>query len=285
MNIHQLNTNHMTKYLIKLTILISLLAAVSCTKLTEKDAIATYSSGSVTQKDLLNQLNILKSQNNKLKDISVKSLSDKQKKFLVNEIILRKISSGRSKNFNLHKTDDYKSAMTNFSDNLLQKKLYIKLAQEATNEEFIKENYQKLKSKLSDKKDYKIAVIIVNTEKEAKGLRYRLKKNKKLFNYFASKKSIDKALAKNKGVVDYSNETTISPTIISNIKNFKTGQISKPINLGKKWALIKFIDKRDAAIKSFKESKSQLSQSMATQAIKTFTDNALKEAKITMINN
>ena len=87
-------------------------------------------------------------------------------------------------------------------------------------------------------------------------------------------------MAKNKGVIDYSNETTIATPIVKEISKLSTNQISAPINLGQNWALVKLLGKRKAVIKSYQESKNSIAKSLAAKAIRRFNDELIKDSKL-----
>ncbi len=270
------------KNTIKKFALIPLLMSFSCVNSNDSNIVATYNDGKIYRKDLQQQVDKLKSGNKNLANLTVESLTAAQKESIVKDIVIAKAASKKAKKMNL---DDelFAKSVESFSNNLLQTKLYVKLAEDATKDQIIKKKYDELRSQLVNKKDFKIAVIILENQEKANNIRKRIKKNYKLFNYFASNKSIDKNLAKNKGVIDFTNETAIAPAIISEVIKLKKYEVSQPINLGDKWAIIKLLDQRDAKIISFEDSKARLSKSLAIKAIKDFTDTVVKESNLKIL--
>lgn len=266
----------------KFAILPSLLILFSCVNTDSSNLVATYNNGKIYQKDLQNHIDKLKLNNKKLASLTVDSLTSSQKESIIKDIVITKTVTKKAIKLSLD-DESFTKSVENFSNNLLKTKLYLKIVEDATKNEIVKKKYDELKSQLANKKDFKIAIIILENQEEAVNIRKRLRKNYKLFNYFATKKSIDKTLANNKGVIDFTNETAIASTIILEIKKLKKYQISQPINLGNKWALVKLLDQRDAKIISFENSKQQLSKSLGIAAIKEFTDNAVKESELKML--
>lgn len=266
----------------KFAILPSLLILFSCVNTDSSNLVATYNNGKIYQKDLQNHIDKLKLNNKKLASLTVDSLTSSQKESIIKDIVITKTVTKKAIKLSLD-DESFTKSVENFSNNLLKTKLYLKIVEDATKNEIVKKKYDELKSQLANKKDFKIAIIILENQEEAVNIRKRLRKNYKLFNYFATKKSIDKTLANNKGVIDFTNETAIASTIILEIKKLKKYQISQPINLGNKWALVKLLDQRDVKIISFENSKQQLSKSLGIAAIKEFTDNAVKESELKML--
>lgn len=270
------------KNTIKKFALLPILISFSCVNSNDSNLIATYNDGKIYRKDLQERVDKIKSGNKKLARLTVESLTNPQKESIVKDIVIAKKAAKKAKKMNLD-DESFAKSVENFSNNLLQTKLYVKLVEDATRDEIIKKKYDELKLQLVDKKDFKIAIIILENQEKASNIRNRLKKNYKLFNYFATKKSIDKNLAKNKGVIDFTNETAMAPVIVSEIKKLKKYQTSQPIDLGNKWAIIKLLGQRDAKIISFEDSKAQLSKSLAISAIKEFTDSAVKDSNLQML--
>ncbi len=272
--------------------LIAIATTVSCS-LVNKDVaakkddtvVATYSGGKITQSHLEKEINRIKSQNPKAANVTLSNLPTSQKELLIKEIILKEAAFKEAKKLDLDDEKEYVDAIYQFEATILQKQLYLKLIKDATTDEKIKAKYDDLVGKNKNKEDFKLGFILLKNKKEASKISKRLRNNPNSFSYYAKTKSLDKASKKNKGVLDYSIESSFPKNIIEIAKGLKKGKISKPFAIADKWGIIKLINKRPAQIKSFEKSKAALLQNMALKAIKDFNDESLKKAKINLIVN
>lgn len=277
-----------SKFILKsLLVFVTPIVLMSCSsskdsKLSKEKTVivATYKGGEVTKMQINYELKKLAAKNPKIASITFESLPTNQKELLVKEIVLRKAAVKQAKKYDLDEEELYLQAYDIFESTILQKQLYSKLAMEATTDEKLKIKYDELVDKIKDKKDFKLGLIIVATKAEADKISVKLKKKPNNFSYYVKTKSIDNSSKKNKGVLDYSIESSFPKNITKIVKNLKKNEVSKPIAIGGKWAIIKFIDKRKAKIKSFKDSEQALVKILTSEAIKDFNDKALKKAKI-----
>lgn len=252
----------------------------SAAKDPKKIIIASYKGGKISLQDAEDELQKISRQNSNLDNITFEQLNFDQKKSIIQEIILRKLSYKIAKKRKLHKEEDYKKSVKDFKINLLQQKLLLDLYKDIQKEENLQKEYNKLVTDLEGKKDYKIRYIALKTQKEADNLYKKLKRRPKNFIREAKRKSIDKESAKNGGDIGYVLENNLPIAIAKNIKELKKGKISKPMNIGDKWLIVKLEDIRNAKINSFADSKKSLSLALSNKAKKEFVSKILKEAEI-----
>lgn len=279
-------------FITKVTTLLLFSTVISCASSNKQSAeidqqedlvIATYSNGEITESQLDKELDKIRTKDEKLKNISIDNLSSAQTELLIKEIILREAALKEAKRKDLDDKEPYVSAHKEFESQFLQKQLYVKLAKDATTEEKVKAKYEELVKEAEDKSDLKLGFILLKTEKEANIIHKRLLKKPQNFYYYAKTKSIDEATKKTKGILDFAIETSYPKRILNIVNELKKDQISKPFKLSDKWGIIKLIDKRKAKIRSFEESKENLSQNMALKAIQDFNDQTIKKAEINLI--
>lgn len=252
----------------------------SAAKDPKKIIIASYKNGKISLQDVEDELQKISRQNSNLDNITFEQLNFDQKKSIIQEIILRKLSYKIAKKRKLHKEEDYKKSVKDFKINLLQQKLLLDLYKDIQKEENLQKEYNKLVTDLEGKKDYKIRYIALKTQKEADNLYKKLKRRPKNFIREAKRKSIDQESAKNGGDIGYVLENNLPIAIAKNIKELKKGKISKPMNIGDKWLIVKLEDIRNAKINSFADSKKSLSLALSNKAKKEFVSKILKEAEI-----
>lgn len=280
------------KYFFKPCAVVAVLATFSCSsqlsvnsykQSQDNPVVAKYKDGVVTKNEINDKITDYNKNNPKAKIASFDDLPTAQKEVLIKDLVLQRVTAKRARSLNLNNEDDYKKVIFNTQLKLLQTKLYFKLIADASDEKNVKAKYDDLVLKLKDKEDLKIALIVVKTEDAAQKIYKRLQKNRKLFSYLVKTKSIDKQSKKNKGVIDYSIETSFPTNIVTIIKSLQKGQIAKPLAIGDNWAVVKLINKRSAKINSFALSKNKLSQSLSLKAVEDFNKKALKEAEISLI--
>jgi parvulin-like peptidyl-prolyl isomerase len=248
-----------------------------------KKVISTYSGGEVTLKDVNIELEKLIVQNAKLKGLTFDRLSADQKEAIIKEVILKEMAYKEAKKRRLNKDKDYQEALKVFETEFLKQKLFVALAKEASEEKNVQKNYDELVAKLKDKKDLRISYIIVKTEGEAKALYQSLLKSPNSFAALARKKSLDKELGKKGGDLGFLMEDALPFEVAAQAKLLNKGQISKPIKVTDKWAVIKLEDSRPAKITPYEKAKDALAQSLAKKAIEDFLTQSLEKAKINIL--
>jgi len=248
-----------------------------------KKVVAEYSLGEVTYKNVNIELEKLILQNPKLKGLTFEKLSSDQKEAIIKEVVLNEIAYREAKKRNLNKDADYQEALKVFETELLKQKLILALTKEASSEKNVKKNYNKLFADLKNKKDLRISYIIVKTKAEADVIYDIVFKNPNYFASQARKKSLDKVVAKKGGDLGFVNEDLLPSEINSQAKLLKKGEVSKPIQLSDKWAIIRLEDSRSPEILPYDKAKNPLAQSLAKRAIEDFFKKNLEKAKISIL--
>ena len=248
-----------------------------------KKVISTYLGGEVTLKDVNIELEKLIVQNAKLKGLTFDKLSSDQKEAIIKEVVLKEMSYKEAKKRSLNKDKDYQEALKVFETELLKQRLFIALAKEASDEKNVKKNYDELVIKLKDKKDLRISYIIVKTQNEAEAIYQSLLKSPNSFASQAKRKSLDKEVAKKGGDLGFVMEDSLPAEVTKQAKLLTKGQISKPLQVTDKWAVIKLEDSRPAEIAPYEKAKDALAQSLAKKAIEDFLTQSLEKAKISVL--
>jgi len=248
-----------------------------------KQIVANYKNGVVTLGQVEGELSKLSATNPKLKGLSFDNLSHEEKEMVVKEVVLKEMIYKQAKKQKLNKSEDYKEAIRLFEMELLKQKLFLKLAEEAKQEENLKDHYDKLVLELKEKEDYRISYIALNKEVEAKSVYKRLAKNPSLFAKEAKQKSIDKETALKGGDLGFVLEDVLPLEIIAQAKKLTKSEISKPFKLNDKWVVIKLTDKRQAEVASFVDAKEALSVNLARKAIQDFIGSSIKESEISIL--
>ena len=248
-----------------------------------KTIISTYSGGQVTLKDANAELDKLIAKNEKLKGLTFNKLSSDQKEAIIKEVVLKEIAYKEAKKRKLDKDEDYQSALKLFETELLKQKLFIKLVQDAKEEENLKKNYDELAEKLKGKKDLRISYIAVRTQNEAGVIYQSLLKSPSSFAAQAKKKSLDKEVGKKGGDLGFIIEDALPAEVVKQARTVAKGQIAKPIQTSGKWVIVKLEDERPAEITSFEKSKDALAQNLAKKAIEDFVSQSLEKAQISIL--
>ena len=290
----KIKINQKLKFLTSLSLILflascqtSLNSKVSSKEVVESDSsktvVSTYSGGEVTLKDVNIELEKLIVQNAKLKGLTFDKLSSDQKEAIIKEVVLKEMAYKEAKKRSLNKDKDYQEALKVFETELLKQRLFIALAKEASDEKNVKKNYDELVAKLKDKKDLRISYIIVKTKSEAETIYQTLLKYPNLFASQAKRKSLDKEVAKKGGDLGFVMEDALPAEVSKQAKSLAKGQISKPIQVSGKWAVIKLEDARPAEIAPFEKAKDALAQGLAKKAIEDFLTQSLEKAKISVL--
>ncbi len=242
-----------------------------------KVIVSSYNGGKVTLKDANIELDKLIAKNEKLKGLTFDGLSSDKKEAIIKEVVLKEMAYKEAKKRNLDKDEDYKTALKLFETELLKKKLFIKLVEDAKKEENLKKNYDELAEKLKDKNDIRVSYIAVKTQKEAEALYQILLKYPNSFASQAKRKSLDKEVAKKGGDLGFIIEDALPVEVVKQARTVAKGEIAKPIETSGKWVIIKLEDERPAQIATFEKSKDALAQNLAKKAIEDFVSQSLEK--------
>ena len=245
--------------------------------------VSTYSGGQVTLKDANIELDQLIAKNEKLKGLTFDKPSSDQKEVIIKEVVLKEIAYKEAKKRSLNKDQDYQEALKLFETELLKQKLFIKLVQDAKEEENLKKNYDELAEKLKGKKDLRISYIAVKTQSEAEVIYQSLLKSPNSFSNQAKRKSLDKEVGKKGGDLGFILEDALPAEVVKQARTIVKGQIAKPVLTSGKWVIVKLEDEIPAEITSFEKSKDALAQNLAKKAIEDFVSQSLEKAKISIL--
>ena len=247
-----------------------------------KQIVANYKGGAVTIDQAQLELNKIILKNPDLKGLTFNNLNADQKEMVVKEVVLKEIAYKEAKKQKLNKSDDYKQALKLFETEMLKQKLFLKLANDAREEENLKKNYDELVKELKDKKDIRISYIALKTEAQANLLHKTLVKYPSSFAKQAKRKSIDKEIAKKGGDLGFVLEDALPAEIVKQVKELEKGKISKPFALADKWVIIQLTDERPAQVAKFEDTKEALAQSLSMKALQDFISQSIKEANISI---
>lgn len=142
----------------------------------------------------------------------------------------------------------------------------------------LKQEYDTLKSKLGSK-EYKVAHILVKTEKEAAAIAKRLKKGAS-FGKLAKAKSEDPGSSKNGGELGWNSPSNFVPPFAEAMLTLKKGQISAPVKSQFGWHIIKLEAVRNLKVPPFEQVKTNLLQRMQQQEIQKALADLRAKAKI-----
>ncbi|MBM3580216.1 MAG: hypothetical protein FJX34_05540 [Alphaproteobacteria bacterium] len=250
---------------------------------TTKDVVATYHGGKVTIKNANDELAKLVSKNEKLKGLTFEKLTPEQKEALVKEVVLKEMIYREAKKRGLDKDRDYQVVLKNFESELLQQKLLLVLAKDATDEKNLKKSYDEMVGKLQGKKDLRISYVALKTKADAEVTHKIVTKSPSYFASQARKKSVDKETAKKGGDLGFVMEDMLPADVVAQVKTLQKSQISQPFFTGGKWVIIKLDDERPAEILPYEKMKNLLTQNLARKAVEDFALQSLEKAKVSVL--
>lgn len=132
-------------------------------------------------------------------------------------------------------------------------------------EELLKQDYENLKKRVGNT-EYKVAHILVESEKDAKAILADLKKKGK-FDKIAKEKSKDPGSKEHGGELGWTVPSNFVPQFAEAITKLSKGQISEPVQTQFGWHIIKLDDTRDLKVPSFDEVKPNIEKRLQQQAI------------------
>ncbi len=133
-------------------------------------------------------------------------------------------------------------------------------------ESALKQEYDSLKALLGNK-EYKVAHILVSSEKEAQAVIAELKKKGSKFDKIAKEKSKDPGSKDKGGDLGWTVPSNFVQPFAEAILSLKKGQLSAPVQTQFGWHVIKLEDERDLKAPEFETVKGNLERRLEQQSI------------------
>ena len=149
----------------------------------------------------------------------------------------------------------------------------------AISEDALKQEYEKLKQSSIGRKEYKVAHILVDNEKDANTIVAELKKKGK-FDKIAKAMSKDPGSKAQGGELGWTNPSSFVQPFGEAIVKLSKGQISAPVQTQFGWHVIKLEDVRELNIPAYEEVKANLEKRLQQVAIQEAVKSLRKDAKI-----
>jgi peptidyl-prolyl cis-trans isomerase C len=143
----------------------------------------------------------------------------------------------------------------------------------------LKKEYASLKAHLGNK-EYKVAHILVKTEKEAQKILDELVKKKASFSKLAKKDSQDPGSAENGGELGWNVPSNFVPQFADAVMSLSKGEISAPTQTKFGWHIIKLEGVRTLKVPAFDKVKPNLIRRLQQQAIQKKILELRSKAKI-----
>lgn len=198
------------------------------------------------------------------------------------ELINRELLAQYAEKIGLDKTPEAQLQLKQVRENLLVEMLMAAyLQQNPITEEEIRADYNRQLSLLGqtgNSMQYKISVIVVSSEFEAKDIVNRLNRGVS-FAALAKEKSIDNSKA-NGGLVGWVLPNQVNPTLADVMVKLNKGAFAGPIATGDGWNIIKVDEKRAFLAPTLEESKNGIAQLLVQQRRAQLINQLRAEGKI-----
>lgn len=184
---------------------------------------------------------------------------------LKEELISREILAQEAAKLGLDKTAEAKTQMAQLRQTLLVELLLNdNLKKNPVTDVKIKAEYDRRVEALKNEEEYKVGLIVTQTEDEAKSILARLNKGEP-FDKIATEKSIDPSKTRG-GDVGWVLPAQILPAISNVLVNLKKGSVAvAPIRTQAGWNIIKLEDKRAYQPPSLDNAKNDIRQALIQQ--------------------
>ncbi len=148
-------------------------------------------------------------------------------------------------------------------------------------EDMLKQEYERQKTLLTNKKEYKVRHILSKTEADAKAIIVQLKSGKG-FEKLAKEKSTDAGTKAQGGDLDWIQENAqVPPQFTDAMKKLKKGQYTEtPVQTAFGWHVIRVDDVRPVTVPSYEEAKPQIKQLLENASVNKAIGDLRDKAKI-----
>lgn len=180
----------------------------------------------------------------------------------------------------IENSPELKEALEEAKRKLVIRQFLQKRSGELVNEEALKAEYQKLAEAQQGKTEIRARHILLESKKEAKDIAKRLEAGEK-FQALAREFSKDPGSAGQGGDLGYFTEGTMVKEFSDAAFALKKGEVSKPVKSPFGWHIIQLEDSRAASLAPFNEMRDELKQKVQEQALNSYVQQLIENAKIT----
>lgn len=248
----------------------------------KEEIVATYKGGEVKASAIMKKVKPLIDNDPNLRGKTFSELDKKIQTALIHDFVNAKLIKNEAKQAKIENTKDFQQQLSEIKKDLAIR-IFVKryIDQHVTGKD-IKEAYDKYIAALKGKKQVKAKHILVNTEKEAKDIKQRIKKGEK-FNTLAKKHSKDLGTKDKGGELDYFTPDQIDPNFAIVAFSLKKGQVSDPVKSNAGWHIIEFIDQRDYPIPTEAEAYNGLKQNLGQEALLKYIEELNKKYNVKIL--
>lgn len=199
------------------------------------------------------------------------------------DLISRELLIQRAEKLGLDKSPEAALQLKRMRENLLVDLLIANyIRQHPITDEMVRADYDRqvnLLKQAGKVEQYKISVILVNSEPEANDIVMRLKKGIS-FAALARGRSIDGSKA-NGGEVGWVLASQVNPALSEELVKLKKGSFAGPIATGDGWNIIKLDDKRPFKMPSLEDSRNGIISLLVQQRRAQLIEQLRAESKVT----
>lgn len=203
------------------------------------------------------------------------------RKLLTQELVTREVIAQEAVRLGLDKTPTAQAQFTQMRQGFLADlALADYQAKHPLTDAEIKAEYERQVAATHDAQQYKISLIVVPAEADAKALLARMKKGEP-FDKLAREKSIDPSKTAG-GVLDWVLPDQVVPAVSNVMVNLSKGQtVAAPIQTGAGWNIIRLDDKRPYKAPSLEESTNAVKAALLQRQRQEYAAKLRASAKIT----
>ena len=206
--------------------------------------------------------------------------SPQLRKAIREDLINLEVISQAATKKGLNKSDDVVQELTLARESVLVNAYFKNFIQDhPIGDDELKKEYDSLKAHLGSK-EYKVAHILVKTEKEAQNIRDELVKKKASFAKLAKKDSQDPGSAENGGDLGWNVPANFVQPFADAVMSLSKGEISAPVQTKFGWHIIKLEGVRKLQVPPFDKVKPNLMRRLQQQAIQKEILDLRSKAKI-----
>ena len=270
-----LGVKRLAKTFITATVLSSSIFAASCYAADDK-VLATYSEGTVTQTEVLSQLQDM--MGDKAAGLFA-GLDAEQKKHLIKEFVNNKLLVLEIEKQKIADSEDYKKSLKMAQEQIGKKILLDRYLEKHITDKMVSDHYDSLVKELKGQKEISTSHILVEDEAKAKEIKKKLDKGE-TFADLASKFSKDEGSKVRGGDIGYTMRGSLVPEYEATAFAMKKDEVSAPVKSQFGWHIIKLVDIRDVKIPSKQEAELGIRQKLQMEAIQKYVEELSKNANV-----
>lgn len=241
--------------------------------------VATYKGGEVTESQVMEQFKPALEMQPAYKDKTFADLDSNLQEALVRGFVNVKLLEQAAVDLKIESTKEFQDKLSKVKQQLLNQEVIDRRIKEKLNGTMVDDEYKKLVESLKDKKEVKVAHILLDSKEKADNVKKKLSEGGK-FNVLAKKFSKDEDTKARGGDLGYIMQGQLVPEFEEKAFAMKPNEVSDPVKTQFGWHIIKVGDQKPVYVPTKEEAQQGLNNRLSKEIVDKYFSELAEKANL-----